>query len=354
MAFHFRTKGKKMKILVAGANGFVGRALIHKLTQNGHDVVALIRDINNKFEIENVSWITGDLLKSSTLNPLEKIEKAFYLVHGMKGEDRDFEYQESLAAVNFINWVKPSNPDIIYLGGLGPDSKSLSPHLRSRHLTGAILGSSGLNVLEFRASIIMGEGSLSFEMIKAMCERFPLRPELSLLNQKCQPLALSDLLKYLTSSLEFKKTGHSVIEIGGPEAVNYGELLDLYSEIAGLRRPKLKIPEVESKIILRALDYAVPEHAQIGKKLTESLEHPTVVTKDLAQKEFPTIMPINLRASMEMAINQSTSYYAPIWEKDFLKDLVTDKMLTQSGLISSELLRNLEKVAKLRKILSRK
>jgi uncharacterized protein YbjT (DUF2867 family) len=354
MAFHFRTKGKKMKILVAGANGFVGRALIHELIKNDHEVVGLVRDINNKFEIEKVSWITGDLLHYASLNPMEKIDKAFYLVHGMKGEDRDFEYQESLAAVNFINWVKPSNPDIIYLGGLGPDTKSLSPHLRSRHLTGAILAASGLNVLEFRASIIMGEGSLSFEMIKAMCERFPLRPDLSLLNQQCQPLALSDLLKYLHSSLEFKKTGHSIIEIGGPQAVNYGELLDLYSEIAGLRRPRVKIPEVEPKIILKALDYAVPEHAQIGKKLTESLEHPTVVTKKDAQEEFPQIIPIDLKTSMKLAISQSKSHYAPIWEKDFLKDLVADKMLSQSGLISSELLRNLEKVAKLRKILSRK
>ncbi len=343
-----------MKILVAGANGFVGRALIHELSQLGHEVIALVRDLNNKIEIENVTWITGDLLKSATLHPLEKIEKAFYLVHGMKGEDRDFEYHESLAAVNFINWVRSTSPDIIYLGGLGEEGEDLSPHLRSRHLTGGILGASGLSVIEFRASIILGEGSLSFEMIKAMCERFPIRPELPLLNQKCQPLALKDLLNYLTKALGSKLTGHSVFEIGGPEAISYGELLDLYAASAGLKRPKVKLPDVESKIILKALDYAVPEHAQIGKKLTESLEHPTVVTQDDAKRVFPDIVPMKLQDSMQEAVSQSKSYYAPIWEKDFLKDLLADKMLAQSGLISSELLRNLEKVAKLRKILSRK
>jgi uncharacterized protein YbjT (DUF2867 family) len=343
-----------MKILVAGANGFVGRALINQLSQLGHEVIALARDLNNKFEIKNVSWIQGDLLDKKSLSALGSIEKAFYLVHGMKGEDKDFEYQESLAAVNFIQWMRGTGADIIYLGGLGDEMRDLSPHLRSRHLTGAILGASGTNVIEFRASIILGEGSLSFEMIKAMCERFPIRPELPLLNQKCQPLALRDLLDYLTKALGSKLTGHSIFEIGGPEAISYGELLDLYVASAGLKRPKVKLPDVESKIILKALDYAVPEHAQIGKKLTESLEHPTVVTHDGAKREFPDISPMSLQDSMLEAVSQSKSYYAPIWEKDFLKDLLADKMLAQSGLISSELLRNLEKVAKLRKILSRK
>lgn len=344
-----------MKILVTGANGFVGEALMERLLESGHQLTALVRSKKkHKKNFSKVHFIEGDLLTPEKLPKLEDIDKAYYLVHGLKGEDNLFEYQESIAAVNFVNWVRPANPGIIYLGGLGPETQTLSPHLRSRHLTGAILGSSGLPCIEFRASIILGEGSLSFEIIKAMSERFPFRPEMSLLSQPCQPLALEDLLKYLESALDLPDSGHRIFEIGGPDVVPYGELLDLYAELSGLKRKKVKVPEVEKRVLMKALDYAIPEHANIGKKLTESLEHPTVVTNDLARKIFPEIKPIELRVAMDKARSESETRYAPLWEKDFLKSLLSDKILTQSGLLSPELLRNLEKVGKLKDILSRK
>lgn len=341
-----------MNILVTGANGFVGQALIDRLLESGHHITALVRSKNKSKKTGNVKWIEGDLLHPESLPVLKNIDKAYYLVHGLKGEEARFEYQEALAAVNFINWIRPTAAGTIYLGGLGPKTQSLSPHLRSRHLTGAILGSSGLQMIEFRASIILGEGSLSFEMIKAMAERFPFRPDLPLLSQPCQPLALEDLLKYLESALELKDEGHKIYEIGGPEAVSYGELLDLYSELAGLKRLKLRLPELDAKVLVRALDYAVPEHSHIGKKLTESLEHPTVVTSDLASKTFPEIKPLSLRVAMDKARAASTSQYAPLWEKDFIKSLLSDKILVQT--LSPQLLKNLERVGKLRSILSRK
>jgi hypothetical protein len=207
-------------------------------------------------------------------------------------------------------------------------------------------------MIEFRASIVLGDGSLSFEIIKAMAERFPFRPDLPLLSQPCQPIALEDLLKYLEGALELQQEGHRIIEIGGPDAVSYGELLDLYAELAGLRRPKLRLPEVEAKVLMKALDYAVPEHSHIGKKLTESLEHPTVVTTDIAKNLFPGISPQSLRVAMDKARSASTSTYAPLWEKDFLKGLLSDKMLTQS--LSPQLLKNLERVGKIRDMFSRK
>ena len=187
-----------------------------------------------------------------------------------------------------------------------------------------------------------------------MSERFPFRPEMSLLGQPCQPLALEDLLKYLEAALDLEFSGHKIIEIGGPDIVTYGELLDLYAELSGLRRLKLKLPEVESRVLMKVIDYAIPEHANVGKKLTESLEHPTIVTSNIAEETFPEIRPLNLRVAMDKARSESQSKYPPIWEKDFLKGLLSDKILTQSGLLSPELLRNLEKVGKLRDILSRK
>lgn len=344
-----------MNILITGANGFVGQSLVERLVDSGHHVTALVRSKKNiKRKIEGVKWLEGDLLYPEKLPELKEIEKAYYLVHGLKGEEGEFEYQESLAAVNFVNWIRPTGAGIIYLGGLGPSTETLSPHLRSRHLTGAILGSSGLSSIEFRASIILGEGSISFEMIKAISERLPFRPDMSLLQQPCQPLALEDLLKYLEAALEIPNEGHKIFEIGGPDVVTYGDLLDLYAELSGYKRKKIKIPEVETKVLLKVLDYSIPELSHVGKKLTESLEYPTVVTNNMAKKFFPDINPLNLRVAMDKARAESRTNYPTLWEKDFLKMLLSDKILTQSGLLSPELLRNLEKVGKLRDIFSRK
>ncbi len=345
-----------MNVLVAGANGFVGSALIPRLVEEGHHIWALARTHHSSKKHDKVKWIEGNLLNPSSLPALKKIDVVYYLVHGLKGEASNFEYQEAMASVNFINWMRHNdlNPRVIYLGGLGEDKIDLSPHLRSRHLTGSILGSSGMPLIEFRASIILGEGSLSFEMIKAIAERIPFRPEMSILGHACQPLGLGDLLKYLTGALQLTTTGHEIIEIGGPDTATYGELIDLYAELAGIKRKIIKLPEVEPKVLMKALDYAIPEHSSIGKKLTESLTHPTVLTNDSAKKFFPEIEPKSLRVAMDLAHSTSKTHYAPLWEKDFLKMLLSDKLLTQSGLLSPDLLKNLEKVGRLRDIFSRK
>lgn len=344
-----------MKILLTGANGFVGSALLHQLVEAGHEITALVRSLSHvKQTSSKVKWIEGDLQNPDSLPELGVIHKAFFLVHGLKESKSQFEYQEAMSAVNFVNWVRPSGASLVYLGGLGPRGVDLSPHLRSRHLTGAILGSSGLHTIEFRASVVLGEGSLSFEMIKALSERLPFRPQFGLLNQPCQPLSLSDLLKYLEASLTREGVGHEIFEIGGADVATYGELLDLYCELAGLKRKKVKIPEVETKVLLKALDYAIPEHASIGRKLAESLEHSTIVTDDKARAAFPDIKLQSLRVAMDLARSASKTHYAPLWEKDFLKVLLSDKLLTQSGLLSPELLKNLEKVGKLKDILSKR
>lgn len=344
-----------MKILVTGANGFVGSALINKLIKSGHEVIALVRS-NKKSLPENplLQIVQGDLLQSDSLPSIGKIDKAFFLVHGLNSDPHKFEYEETLTAVNFINWIRPTGASVIYLGGLGPRNVALSPHLRSRHLTGAVLGASGIPTIEFRASIIIGEGSISFEMVKAISERFPVRPEMKLLNQPCQPLGLADLLRYLIQAIDLKLESHQIFEIGGPDLVTYGELLDLYSELTKIKRKKVKVPELDNRVILKILDYSIPEHAHVGKKLAESLEYPTVVTSTDALQKFPTIKPEKLLETMKLAIESSTTSYPPIWEKDFLKVILSDKILTQSGLLSPEILKAMEKVTKLKNIISKK
>ncbi len=341
-----------LKILVTGANGFVGKNLINQLVKDGHEVFALVR--SGSEAPAGVTTLNGDLLKPSTLPSLRHIDRAFFLVHGLKTDKKAFEYNEAMLAVNFINWIRPTGASITYLGGLGEEELSLSPHLRSRHLTGAILGSSGLPMIEFRASIVLGEHSLSFEMIKAIVERLPFIPEMKLLNQPCQPLALSDLLKYLTVTLNREGKGHEIFEIGGPDVVSYGDLLEMYAEIKGLRRLRVKIPDVETKVILKALDYSIPEHKEAGKKLAESLIHPTIVKNPRALEEFSEIVPQTAKQAMKFAIESSKTTYSPLWEKDFLRELLSDKILTQSGLLSPELMKNLERVGKIRDMFSRK
>ncbi len=344
-----------MKILLTGANGFVGRALLPKLLEEGHEVVALVR---SKLKIadfsKGVEWIEGDLLDPESLPVLGKIDAAFYLVHGLNENHSAFEYFESLAAVHFVNWIRPVAAPIIYLGALGPKEDLLSAHLRSRHLTGAILGASGIPVTEFRASIVLGAGSLSFEMIKALSERFPFRPEMSLLSKPCQPISLEDLLHYLVSALDKKHTNHKIYEIGGADVMTYGEMIDSYAKAAKLKRKKLKLPEVESKVLSKLLDYALPEYSHAGKKLMQSLEYPTVVNHTDALKEFPQIKPDKIELAMTKAEKNSETAYTPLWDKDFLKSLLSDKIFTQSGFLSPDLIKNLERMGKLKDILLKK
>lgn len=344
-----------MKILVTGANGFVGSALIERLLESGHEVTGLVRD-KSKLEHPNkkVHWVEGDILKPASLPKLKKIDTAYFLVHGLKEESDRFENIEAQAAVNFVNWIRPAGAKLVYLGGLAPENVELSAHLRSRHLTGSILGASGIPTIEFRASIVLGEGSLSFEMIKALSERLPFRPQIELLNQPCQPIALNDLLKYLEAAIEFEVEGYRIFEIAGPDIATYGELLDIYSDLSSLKRKKVKLPEVEVKVLLKGLDYTLPEHANAGRKLAQSLEFPTVMKSDEALKAFPEIKPEGLRVAMDIARANSKTHYAPLWEKDFLRVLLSDKLLTQSGLLSPDLLKNLEKVAKLKDLLTKR
>lgn len=344
-----------MKILIAGGSGFVGQLLIEKLLEEGHEITALVRSTKGlQHHHGQVKYITGDLFHPETLPEIKELDKAYYLVHGLKSSEEDFEYEESLAAVNFVNWIRKTNSTLIYLGGLAPQVEHLSHHMRSRKLTGSILAASGLPVIEFRASIVLGVGSVSFEMVKALSERFPFRPEFSLLDQKCQPLGAGDLISYLTEGLKLEVSGHEVIELGGKDVVTYGELLDTYAELSGLKRKVIAIPNIDKNVLLKLLDYAIPELADIGKKLALSLEFPSIVTDNKASELFPEIRTQDLRTAMDLARAHSKTEYPPVWDKDFLKDLLSDKILTQSGLLSPELLRNLERLGKFKDIILRK
>ncbi|MBY0515296.1 MAG: NAD(P)H-binding protein [Bacteriovoracaceae bacterium] len=319
-----------MKIAIFGATGFVGTALTLKLLDLDHHIVALSRSPQDwPIQHKNLQVIEGDI---SDIHAIEKVLKgvecAYYLVHGLAENDEDFEYVEVNGATQFVHAaIKTKMRKVIYLGGLGPDS-DLSPHLRSRQLVGEILGLIPGACLEFRASIVLGANSTSFEMIKALAQRLPVRPYAPWLDTQCQPIGVEDLMSYLVSALDVQLVGHNVIEIGAPDVHAYGELLDIVAKIDGITRPKFLLPTMDQRLFYPLIDLVLPEFADVGKKLFISLSHPTVVTDNKAEEVFPEIKPKSTLEAMEVAMKESSTTYPAVWEGDFWKEVKDHTVLS--------------------------
>jgi uncharacterized protein YbjT (DUF2867 family) len=319
------------RIAILGATGFVGTALSLKLLDQGHQVVALSRKPEKwPLQHNNLSTVKGEITDERAVTQvLNEVDSAFYLVHGLAEDQDDFEYIEAKGAMVFVKAAQKTKlKKVIYLGGLGPEG-DLSAHLRSRHLVGEILGLIPGACLEFRASIVLGAHSTSFEMIKALAQRLPVRPYAPWLESPCQPIALTDLLQYLIAGLEAQVLGHTVIEIGAPDVLPYGDLLDLAIKIEELSRPKFLLPPMDQRLLLPMIDLVLPEFSHIGKKLFLSLSHSTVVTDRKALELFPDIKPLSVEEAMKVAFAESSTSYPAVWEGDFWKE-VKDHTLLQT------------------------
>jgi len=245
--------------------------------------------------------VTGDVLDAESLGPaLAGVESAYYLIHSM-GSGRDFEDQDRIAARNFA-WAarRAGVRRIIYLGGLGhgPD---LSPHLRSRHEVGVILRESGVPVVELRASIVIGSGSLSFELIRALVERLPVMITPRWVEVEAQPIAVDDLLSYLVAALDVPLAESRVFEIGGADHVSYGDLMREYTRQRGLRRAMVRVPVLTPRLSSLWLGLVTPVYARVGRKLIESIKHPTIVRDPSALEVFP-VQPRGSREAIAAAI----------------------------------------------------
>jgi uncharacterized protein YbjT (DUF2867 family) len=290
-------------ILVTGATGYVGGRLWRRLESEGHAVRCFARRrgglaqrVGARTEI-----VEGDVLAAETLGPaLEGVEACYYLIHSM-GSGRDFEAEDRTAARNFGEAARRAGVRrIIYLGGLGhgPD---LSTHLRSRHEVGDVLRESGVPVLELRASIVLGSGSLSFEMIRALVERLPVMITPRWVDVEAQPIGIDDLLAYLVAALSVPLEESRVFEVGGADRVSYGDLMREYARQRGLRRAMLPVPFLTPRLSSLWLGLVTPLYARVGRKLIESIEHPTVVVDPAAQKVFP-VQPQGMREAIAAAV----------------------------------------------------
>ena len=302
------------RVLLTGASGYVGGRLLVELQRHGMAVRCLAR--RPEFLLPKVApgteVMAGDVLDRDSLAPaMRGIETAYYLVHSMAAND--FEETDRLAARNFAGGARDAGVQrIVYLGGLGAGSE-LSSHLRSRQEVGNILRSTGVPVIEFRASVIIGSGSLSFEMIRALVERLPVMIAPKWVAVLAQPLAINDLLQYLIAACDLSGRENQVFEIGGPDRVSYGDLMREYARQRGLRRLMIRVPLLTPRLSSLWLGLVTPLYARIGRKLIDSIRNPTVVCDDSALKAF-AIRPMGVREAIASALrNEDKELAATRW-----------------------------------------
>jgi uncharacterized protein YbjT (DUF2867 family) len=307
---------RKPRIALAGASGYVGGRLLKKLEAEGYPVRCLAR--RPEFLAGRVSGATtivgGDCLDATTLAPLfSGAEYAFYLVHSL-GSKQDFERQDRDAATNFARAAHEAGVErIIYLGGLGEASEGLSSHLKSRHETGEALRSAGVPVIEFRASIILGSGSLSYELIRALVERLPIMICPSWVRMKAQPIHIQDVVAYLMAALELPDPGNRVFEIGGEDQVSYEGIMKEYARQRGLRRLMIPVPLLTPYLSSLWLGLTTPVYARVGRKLVQSIRNATVVRNDEALQVFD-LRPVGMAEAIRRAMkNEERRFAATRW-----------------------------------------
>lgn len=279
---------KDSLVLITGATGYVGGRLRRRLERQGHRVRCMARNPERlrRRVAEGTEVLKGDVLEPATLTTaLSGVHTAYYMIHSM-GSDHGFEDLDRVAAENFAQAARAAGVRrIIYLGGLAPDHSELSPHLRSRHEVGKILAQSGVPTIELRASIVLGSGSLSFEMIRSLVERLPAMVTPKWVAVQAQPIAIDDLLEYLIESLHLPFESR-VFEIGGADKASYGDLMREYAKQRQLKRFMIPVPILTPRLSSLWLGLVTPLYARIGKKLIESIEIPTVINDDSADSAF--------------------------------------------------------------------
>jgi uncharacterized protein YbjT (DUF2867 family) len=276
-------------VLLTGATGYVGGQLLPLLEAGGHRVRCLTRrpHVLESRGAQTTTVVQGDLREPSDVaTAVRGVDTVYYLAHAL-GTARGFAEEEARAASVFTDAARAAGVSrVIYLGGLGSEAV-LSPHLASRQRVGEILRRSGVPTIEFRASIIIGSGSLSFEMIRALVERLPVMVAPRWVAQLAQPIGIDDVLAYLLAALDAPQDVDGVVEIGGPDRVSYGWLLREYARQRRLRRVVVPVPVLTPRLSSLWLGLVTPVHARVGRKLVDSLRHDTVVTDNRASKLFP-------------------------------------------------------------------
>jgi uncharacterized protein YbjT (DUF2867 family) len=295
-----------MRILVVGASGYIGGRLVPLLAARGYDLVLMSRDarpLAARFPEARV--VAADLLEPATLLPaLEGVDVAYYLAHSMGAGEHGFAERDRQAARNFAEAAERAGvARIVYLGGLGVDSAELSHHLASRHETGAELAAHGVPVTEFRAAVIIGSGSASFEILRHLTERLPIMITPRWVGTRCQPIGVRDVLDYLAGALEHPEVA-GVVEIGGPEVLSYGDMMRTYARLRGLRRLMIPVPVLTPRLSSYWVNLISPVPSGIARPLIEGLRN-EVVVRDPGPASAFDILPLPYVEALQLAIDRT-------------------------------------------------
>jgi uncharacterized protein YbjT (DUF2867 family) len=292
-------------VLLTGASGYVGGRLIPLLEQQPVMLRCLARNpekLRSRVG-ESTEVVRGDVLDAPSLDEaLRGVHTAYYLVHSMSGS-KDFENEDRQAAANFAQAAKKAGVRrIIYLGGLGDDADPrLSPHLRSRHEVGRILRACGVETLEFRASLVIGTGSLSFDLVKSLTDRLPIMICPSWLATPTQPIAVDDVLTYLLAAKDLPPGASQIFEIGCQDVTTYGNMIRECALQKGVMRWLISVPVLTPYLSSLWLALVTPTSFEVGRHLIEGLKNPTVVRDKKALEVF-TIRPVAIREAIQKAL----------------------------------------------------
>jgi uncharacterized protein YbjT (DUF2867 family) len=314
-------------VVITGGTGYIGGRLLKALDKKKYRLRCIARrpDFLRERVDSDIEVVQGDMLdRKSLVSALQGAHTAYYMIHSM-GSTGDFEVKDRRAATNFAEAaIDCGVMRIIYLGGLGDTSQSLSTHLRSRHEVGDILRSSGVQVLEFRASVVIGSGSLSFELVRALTERLPVMLTPKWVSVLAQPIGIEDLTEYLVRALDVEVEGSTIFQVGGNDVVSYGDLMKVYARERGLKRLMIPVPVLTPYLSSLWLTLFTPIYQRIGRRLVMSLRHPTVVTDDSARKLF-AIDTISVREAISRAIHSEDQEFAQTRWSDALSSYDTQR-----------------------------
>jgi uncharacterized protein YbjT (DUF2867 family) len=290
-------------IALTGASGFVGGRLLARFTQEERPVRCLTRRPD---ALEGCDAVRADVLEPETLLPaLEGVEVAYYLVHAI-GDAAGFEATEAEGARNFADAAREAGVRrIVYLGGLAHGDE-LSDHMRSRHEVGRLLTATGVEVIEFRASVVIGPGSLSYELIRKLVDRSPVVALPSWADTLAQPIAIDDVIEYLARAADADAPG-GVYEIGGADTLSYRDLVSAYGEESGQVKPQLRVPLPDplltSEDLPSLLTRLIPDEGRAAAKLLESLRFDSTVSTDAA--EVFGVEPRGVREALRTALQMA-------------------------------------------------
>ncbi|MCZ4407463.1 SDR family oxidoreductase [Cryomorphaceae bacterium 1068] len=297
-----------MKILLTGANGYIGMRLLPSLLDQGHFVYCCVRD-QTRFPIDTtkqdqIEIVEADFLKPETISnlPLD-FDAAYYLIHSMSDKLGNFSEMERQSAQNFVDFLDSTEcKRIVYLSGIVNDDE-LSEHLNSRLVVENVLKSSKASHTVLRAGIIVGSGSASFEIIRDLVEKLPVMIAPKWLNTKCQPIAIRNVIHYLSGVLDKEETENKVYDIGGPEVLTYKEMLLQYSEVRDLNRYIYTVPVLSPRLSSMWLYFVTATSYNLASNLVDSMKV-DVIAKNDGLSNTISVKPITYKQAVELAFQK--------------------------------------------------